>query len=143
MKPDSHTTIGKYSIPLVRAKFATIVQFAGGEHGKRERGDFCFWTIRIKRTVPGERAGKRQLIGRASVYLPPGERFCRIEREAKNGGRAAKTYAYLWEKFMQRGRNVQYIRPSTLTEVKRWFSTHGKDMKYAYRVIIGGKVVEL
>lgn len=137
MKADSYTKIGDFCIPVVKAKFATIVQFYGGEHGKREAGDFCFWTLRLKHTVAGERAGKRWLIGRASVYLPPGERFCRIEREATNS-RAALVYRYLWDKYLLRGANVEYIRPSTVAEVQRWFATHGKDKKYAYRVLVGG-----
>lgn len=141
MRVDSYTSVGGHCIPVVNAKFVTIVQFAGGEHGKREAGDFAFWTLRLKHQVAGERAKKNWLIGRASVYLPPGERFCRIQGEA-NGKRAAKTYSYLWDTFIERGANIAYIRPSTLREVNRWFATHKSDADRSYRIILGGEIVQ-
>jgi len=141
MKADTVALVGKFQIPVVRAKFCTIVQFSAGVHGKRERGDYCFWTARLKKPAKGARAGKRQLIGRAYAWLPPGDRFARMERES-SGKTDASEYHYLWHSFLKRGQNIQYIRPSTRAEVQRWIDSHLSDAKFIKRIIMRGEVVK-
>ncbi len=134
MNADSYTRVGTFCVPVVKSKFVTIVQFRAGAHGRQERGDFCFWRIVFKhRAQSGSYKGARGLIGRAAPFYPPGERFERLAREVP----------YLWDAVLERGANVQYIRPANRKEVQRWFDTHKKDDRFAYRIIINGGVVEL
>ena len=129
MKVDSFTAVGKFCIPVRQAKFVTIVQFNSGEHGKREAGDFCFWRMRYKVPI-GKVKGR---IGRASIFFPPGERFCRLEKECKA----------IWIDEMKEGENIAFIRPANRAEVFRWLETHPRDAPFAYRLILGGKVINL
>jgi hypothetical protein len=79
-----------------------------------------------------------QLIGRASLFLPPGDRFARIEHEAERTTPDGKEYSYLWKSFLQRGRNIKYIRPATKKEVWRWIYSHQKDAQFIKRIVVGG-----
>jgi hypothetical protein len=138
----AYTTVGDVAVPLKNAHYASIVTFRGGAHGKKERGDFCFWTAVLKRPYNG----KRKLIGRAYAFLDPGDRFDRMQYEmmiaATPEDRAA--YREMWEHRLKGGNNIDYIRPSTKREIERWLKTHRADANYVERFAqIGGTGVFL
>ena len=139
-----HTRIGRYTIP-VRCKWATLVTFWSGEHGKRDCGEYAFWTALLRRPVEVERRLRRRIFGRALVGEPVGDRFDRMQLEArslKQRPAARKAYRVSWERVLREGRNVKFVRPSTLKEVKRWMESHESDAEYASNIArIGGKMV--
>jgi hypothetical protein len=132
--------VGKYQVPVVRAKFLTLVAFDGGEHGAGERGDFAFWTAVLKVPVKNGKKLRRVITGRAYAYLSPGDRFDRMAKEMRSAKRADYRAAYrkFWETLIQRGDNIAYIRPATAAELRRWINAHNDDGDHIYRTLIGG-----
>jgi hypothetical protein len=135
-----YAKVGKFNIPIVNWRFPTIATFKSGQHGKRERGDFFFWTAVIKnRKYP-----KNRIIGRAYALHNPGDRFDRMNKErlhaSSKGDR--KAYQKMWD-VIGGGKNLKHIRPATKKEVKRWADSHKSDAKYISRLSIAGKVVKL
>ena len=136
------TRVGKFKVPVRRHNFCTIVTMSGGEHGRRERGDFCFWTAVLAEPVRMDGKLRKKIFGRAHVSLSAGDRFDRMKREMKKS-RAKETYAFFWNNLLRGGDNIKFIRPSTAGEVKMWLKTHEKDAKYFASALIGGKVCNL
>lgn len=119
------TRVGAARVPVVRAKNVSLVRFSAGEHGRGEAGDFLFWTAVLKK----KKNARGRLIGRAYVYLGPGDRFDRLKRENPRP----------WVELLSRGANVKHIRPATLAEIRRWMSTHAADARFALFALVGGK----
>ena len=130
--------VGKYIVPIHNFLFLSIVTFSRGAHGKEERGDFAFWTIVLKR---GKR---RRIIARALCVRDAGERFRRIGIEARSAKDADDRFIYagLW-RAMGAGKNIKFIRPATLHEIKRWMGSHKADAAGVVRASIGGKLVRV
>jgi hypothetical protein len=116
-------------VPLKKMRYVSLLTFSGGAHGRKERGDYCFWTAVCKKPVDG----KRKLTARALAYLPPGERFERIERDMQVAPSAEDRVVYrmLWHRLLREGANIKYIRPSTAKEIRGWLKTHPEDAMYA------------
>ena len=142
MKPDGETRVGPYLVQVVNAKFPTIVSFKGGAKGIRERGDFAFWTTVLKKRR-GPKKGNR-IWGRARLILPPGDRVDRMKKEMlyASDKNDRKIYRLWWTKVIEKGKNIKYIRPSSLPEVKKWMRSHQSDARYIFRIIVGGKIVK-
>lgn len=117
------TRVGRYTVKVRNPHHASIVRFSSGVHGKKERGDFLFWTA--------VRKDKRWTVGRAHWSLPAGDRFDRMKREMQNARTAEDRIAYarMWKE-MGGGKNIAYIRPATAAEVNRWIATHESDAKF-------------
>src|SRR5882757_4882545 len=56
----------------------SVAHFTSGEHGKKEKGDYYFWTAYGK-----DKFGDWKTTGRATIDLPPPDRFLRTKRESK------------------------------------------------------------
>ena len=121
----AETKVGKFLVPIKNYKRLSIVDFSRGLRGKHEEGQYCFWTAVLKK----KKDGKRIVWGRARPILSPGERFCRMKGK--------KDYREIWLKFLERGKNVKFIRPSTKKEISWWASGHVSDWKFAETVSIG------
>lgn len=134
MLKDGETKVGKYTVPVCNAKFISLVYFSAGARGNKERGQFAFWTAVLKRKK------KNRVWGRSRPILPAGDRFDRMKREKLKAKSKSdrKAYGRMWD-VMGRGRNIRYIRPSTLAEIQKWFKSHASDAKYAYGVSVRGK----
>lgn len=132
------TKIGKYAVPVRFAQYPSVVDFKSGARGRFERGEYCFWTAVLNKKP----IGKRGITGRARTILPPGERFCRIGKETRIAKHKEdrKAYKKLWA-ILGAGKNVLYVRPSVLREVKRWIKTHESDAKHIRSIRIGGKKI--
>ena len=135
--------IGSYVVP-VRGKWATLVTFWAGEHGRKDCGEYAFWTARLKHPVVRTTGGRsRRVIGRALVGHSAGDRFDRMSREMRTAKskEAREANRELWERILRKGQNVAYVRPSTLAEVRRWADSHESDVKHATAAIrIGGQL---
>lgn len=141
------TKVG-YRLIKVRGHFATILKFSSGEHGKKEMGEFAFWTavLKKKRRSKDRKRWIRRVTGRAQVGYSAGDRFDRTRFESKTARdqETRDAYHHLWYPVMGSGKNIAYIRPSTLREVRRWLAGHTKDAPFRARSIrIGGKSVKL
>ena len=112
------TRIGKYHVPIVKPKFPTIGTFAGGQHGRREGGEYLFWTVVLKRKIRWCNRKRWWLTARARAILCPGERFnrMRIEARAAKSSEDRQAYRDLYDRMLGRGRNIKYVRPSTPCE---------------------------
>ena len=112
------TNVGKYKVQVKNANFLSIVTFTSGEHGKKERGDFAFWTAILKKRVNK----KWKISGRAHLLLPPGDRFDRMKREARTDKNPEdrKIYHQLFHEYMGGGSNVKHIRPATEKDIKKF-----------------------
>lgn len=146
MKIDSVTKIGKYDVPVVNAKYLSLVTFSSGEHGSREKGHFVFWSTVLKKAKHGL-SGKRRkvIIGRARPYLSPGNRVDRMQQELKEArtkdDRAA--YRYLWESMAEKGGNIKCVRPSTLKEIQLWIDTHYEsDARFITAISVVGENID-
>jgi hypothetical protein len=127
MNVDYLTHIGRHVVPVRNAKFVSIVSFAGGAHGKKERGHYLFWTAVLK-----GRAKRRFITGRARVFLQAGDRFDRMKREMKNMKFSKETrdaYRGIWHS-MNGGARVKYIRPASASAIAKWFASHGSDARH-------------
>ena len=127
--------VGEYIVPLRFYKFPTIASFKAGAHGKQigERGDFCFWTAVLKRPRKEKGSLVKGIWGRAIMVLQAGDRFDRMK------GHTA--YDKHWNGYLNKGKNIAFIRPSNEREVLAWCISHLSDAKYLFRVIINGKIV--
>ena len=139
------TRVGWFQIPVVNAEHPSIATFSSGARGRHERGDFCFWTAVLKTPVrlSWARRAARKNFGRVRLGCSPGDRFDRMKHERKtseNPTDRAVYHAY-WVVLLRRGRNVSFIRPSTLREIKLWKRTHASDWRYFKRLIMNGKIV--
>jgi hypothetical protein len=129
------TKIGKYSILVKSGKKASLAYFS-------DIGDCAFWTCVLRnlaRDYFNFNKEKRVIIGRAKVGLSAGDRFDRMRYERKAlyiPKEDRPIYEYMWKDMMEEGYNVDYIRPSTLTEVKRWFTTHQKEFEKLMELIV-------
>lgn len=134
------TKIGNCVVAVKKANFPSIVSFRAGEHGKKERGDFHFWTAVFKKPI----GGKKKIFGRAFAALPPGDRFDRMKIECKTAipVEDRKIYRKYWSEYLMKGANIKYVRPSTLKEIKKWRKSHLSDEKHIFRLIINGKIVK-
>lgn len=134
MKQNGVTKVGNFTVPVCNSKFLSLVYFSAGARGNRERGHFAFWTAVLKRKK------KNRIWGRARPILPAGDRFDRMKLEKLKAKSKSdrKAYGRMWE-IMGRGRNIRYIRPSTLAEITKWCKSHAPDAKYVYGVSVGGK----
>lgn len=132
------TRIGKYEIEIRNAQFMSLVTFASGQHGKKERGDYGFWAAVFKKAV----GKKRKVWGRTLAHVDAGDRFRRIQKEimVAPDKEDRKIYKNLWET-MVGGKNIAYIRPCTEREIKRWMATHLSDAKHVARISVGGKLI--
>jgi hypothetical protein len=125
-------------VPLRGANYPSVVGFAAGEHGRGEGGLYHFWTAVLRRRVMLEGRMRWRVICRAQAVHPPGERFSRIGNEAKTEASPddRKHNRCLWFDVLKRGRNIAYIRPSTLAEIKRWVTPHGADARHITHGIV-------
>jgi len=143
------TKVGKYTIPVRNAHHLTICSFGAGARGKKERGDYAFWTaVLSKRFVKGkgkESTSISQIFGRSHLLLSPGDRFDRMKREM----RIARTkddraiYRMFWNDVLKKGGNIKYIRPCTLQEMNRWLETHEKDSVSLNIALIDGMSLDI
>lgn len=109
--------VGKEAVDVCLPKRIPIITFTDGQ--------YVFWTAIFANPVDG----KRKIWGRARVGLSAGDRFDRMryERYADDIPKADhRIYHNMWFEQLQQGRNIKYIRPSTLREVARWMNTHPK-----------------
>ena len=137
------TIVGKVTVSLFRERFISLAVATCGKHGKRESGDYAFWTAVLKIPVLVTSNGKTcsKVFGRSLAWMPAGDRFDRMNRgrvSDKNSW-ARSVYGMLWNKVLRQGRNIKYIRPSTRKEIGKWLYSHHDDACgfIAYR--IGGK----
>lgn len=126
------TQVGKYQVPVKRARFLTLGVARGGAHGKKEAGDYAFWTAVLKEPRwcdlnTGSLKKVRKMTARALAWLPAGDRFYRMAVEMITLDTAYRT---LWEGILGQGANILYIRPATATEVHEWARTHLDDKRY-------------
>jgi len=121
------TRVGRARVPVLAARHVSLVQFSAGAHGRREAGEFLFWTAVLRK----RRGAKKRIWGRAYACLSPGDRFDRLKREHRR----------LWAQLLSRGRNIRHIRPSTLAEIIRWMQTHAADARFVSLGLVGGKLV--
>jgi hypothetical protein len=130
--------IGKYDIPVRNANFCSIGSFSAGAHGKKEKGDYCFWTAIFRKNVDGKNA----LFGRSRAALPPTDRFDRMKKELVSAKSKSdrKIYKQFWMSLLKRGGNVKYVRPAKLSEVKRWLKSHKNDGKHLKKLLIAGRL---
>ncbi len=144
----SVTRVGKISVPVVDAEYATIATFKSGDLGRFERGDYLFWTAVLKKPYHWQGYdGKHKprtmklILGRARTFLPPGDRFDRMRIEMKTDPLKAdrEIYRKWWYKLLREGANIKFIRPSTKREVGRWMKGHESDAKDLVRLIVNGK----
>lgn len=134
--------VGNHNVPLKKMRYVSLLTFFGGAHGRKERGDYCFWTAVLKERV----AGKRKLTGRALAYLPPNERFERIalDMQVAPSAEDRKVYEMLWKRLLKKGANIKCIRPSTAKEIRNWLDTHPEDAEHAARLgLVGGRTARL
>ena len=144
----SVTRVGKISVPVVDAEYATIATFSKGDLGRFERGDYLFWTAVLKTKRPwkgyyGKWSWRKiQLVlGRARPVLSPGDRFdrMRIEMKTDPNKEDRAIYKKWWYEILDKGANIKFIRPSIKKEVQRWINGHLADAKFLKRLVIGGK----
>jgi len=144
----SFTLVGKVSVPVVNAEYATIVTFRSGDLGTFERGDFLFWTAVLKKkhiwtgyTDIWKPRTIGLVLGRARAILPPGDRFDRMKHEMLTDPDAndRKIYREWWKKILGEGKNIKFIRPSTKREVGRWMKGHKSDAKFVTRLVVNGR----
>jgi len=142
------TMVGKVSVPVVNAEYATIMTFRAGDLGQFERGDFLFWTAVLWKKYRWKGyEGKwkprtmGQILGRARAILPPGDRFDRMRIEMKTDPQkeARDIYGDWWHRLLRKGNNIKFIRPSTKSEVMRWLKGHKHDAKFVTRLLINGR----
>lgn len=124
------TKVGTSKVKVKDAHFYSIVTFSAGRKGKREAGDFAFWTAVVDR----RKGVDRGVIARASLYYPPGERFDRMNRERKKEPAYNKTWT-----FFGGGKKIKYIRPSTGKEIFRWMKSHREDSRFVTSIRVAGK----
>mgnify|MGYP001577503063 FL=1 len=125
------TQVGAYQVPVKRARYLTLGTATGGAHGKKEAGDYAFWTAVLKEPRycdlnTGSLKRTTKVTARALAWLPAGDRFYRMSVEMVTIDSAYRT---LWEGVLGQGRNIAYIRPATVHEVRRWAMTHLDDKK--------------
>jgi hypothetical protein len=112
----------------------STVHFLSGEHGKKEAGDYLFWTA-----YGEDRFGDWKITGRSRISLPAPDRFTRMERERRLAKDAKDRRLY--GKMYQRLTSIGGIRAATYREVGSWISTHESDAKFIrYPVTIRGKI---
>lgn len=124
------TRIGKCIVPVHNHQSCHILTFSGVE-----AGPYAFWTAVFKKAV-GQRT---QVWGRARVGLSAGDRFDRMLRESVSRSIPSadrKAYREMWQ-MMSAGKNVAYVRPSTLWEVMHWLTSHESDVVGADYVLHG------
>ena len=126
------TQVGRYQVPVRRARFITLGVAKAGAHGKKEAGDYAFWTAVLKEARycddgVGHVRRCTKLTARALAWLPAGDRFYRMSVEMRTLDSA---YQLLWEGVLGQGSNIAYIRPATLKEVRRWSQAHLADKKH-------------
>jgi hypothetical protein len=140
LKPDYVTKIGKFDIPVVNAKFATVVTFRRGRLGKVECGTYLFWTVVLKK----KSNGIEKTCGRSYAYLDAGERFRRVDVERLRVKSKAdrKIYQRMWDA-AGAGKNIKHIRPSTQMEVRRWMASHEEDAEGLMHCYVGGQSVSV
>lgn len=114
--------IGEYRVPILYYLYPTLGSFLGGAKGEHEAGDYAFWTVMLKTNRYDH------VYARNRVFLGPEERFNRKP--------------YVHDDLIQRGKNVRYIRPSTVEEVKAWLYDHPNDSEYLYRLICCGREID-
>lgn len=133
------TRVGAVEIEVRNAKFCAVVNFAAGAHGVGERGHYCFWTAVLRRKKPGMK--RKFIVGRARLWLPPGDRFDRMQYEMLTAARADDRAAYrrMWEFALEEGRNIAYIRPAGPRELWLWIRTHEGDAKHIRSVFLEGR----
>jgi hypothetical protein len=136
------TRVGTCDIQ-VRGHFASIVTFWSGEHGKKEQGDYAFWTAVLAEPVtfeipadvgkPRRTTTMRRITGRAQVGYPAGDRFDRMKREMRtaNSLSVRRAYRQMWVRAVAKGKNIRFIRPATWPEIARWLKVHDKDRPHA------------
>lgn len=110
-----------------------MAYFTSGEHGKKEAGDYFFWTA-----YGEDKFGDWKTTGRATINLPPPDRFLRTKRESKTVKNVddRRIYAALYRRLL----TIHGIRAATYREIANWISTHKSDAKYIrFPVKIRGK----
>ena len=127
------TQVGDYWVPVKQARYVSFACARSGAHGKKEAGDYLFWTAILKNPIPAQPRTCRKVTARALAWLPPGDRFYRMSQELRimpdMTERAA--YGWLWNTVLAGGRNVALIRPATKHEVQGWLKTHQGDNDFA------------
>jgi len=101
----------------------SIVHFVSGARGKKEAGDYAFWTA-----YGEDRYGDWKTTGRARVELPPTDRFTRMAREMRTVKSASdrRIYAALYRRL----RSIRGLRAATYREVCAWMTSHKTDAKH-------------
>jgi hypothetical protein len=141
MRLPSLTLVGEEYVPVRGANFPTLVYFRAGEHGLSEAGAFHFWTAVLSEPRRFKGKLRKVSIGRAFAVQPPGERFHRFMRDAviSVDPEEREHNVGLWNFVIEAGRNISFIRPSTVTEVRRWMSAHDTDTQYAKSIFYRGQ----
>lgn len=143
MRAPRNCQVGRATVAVLHGNFPTLAIFRSGEHGRGEAGHYHFWTAMLKEHVEMEGRVRTRVIARAQALHPPGERFERIGKEARTDSTAddRRHNRALWSRVLRAGRNVDYIRPSTVGEVARWVRTHRPDARHITRVLYRGEDV--
>lgn len=121
--------VGDKVVPVRRGR--TKVYFSAGEHGRKEAGWYCFWTVVLSK------GAKRRIWGRARAHMSPAARFNRMAREMKTAREPSDRaiYAACWRACG----SAIYIRPTNARELCAWFDTHATDACFASKVQMDGK----
>jgi hypothetical protein len=144
MRAPTHCRVARTRVALRGANYPTLAIFSAGELGRVEAGHYHFWTavFREPRTLEGKK--RRRSIARAQAVHPPGERFERMRHEATTAPDPDERAhnSKLWRDVLERGRNIQWIRPSTEREVRRWCEAHESDARHITILIVRGERVQ-
>lgn len=101
----------------------TVAYFTAGYRGKRERGEYYFWTAESKHGSTS---------GRALTHLPKEERFERLKGELPRTKRGEVRAAY--RRHWKIIHSIKRIRASTPYEVARWLASHKEDAVFLKRL---------
>lgn len=135
------TLIADRLVDVMNADQPTLAYFGkqpkkiGGKQ-KDNYGFYAFWTVVNKEG--------RVVTARARVGLPAGERFDRMAVELRHSESQNDRieYAQFFYNIMDSGRAVDYIRPATREEVKRWADSHEDDYRYCVTLTVAGKTMK-
>lgn len=120
-----------------------ICEVRGAEHptllfmrrGSRDNvGVYAFWVAVCNKADQG-------IIGRVRVGLSAGDRFDRmfVEERRTPSWEARFEYAKMLHQEMGGGEKIRYIRPATISDVKKWVASHQDDCKSAHRLLCNGR----
>jgi hypothetical protein len=123
--------VGKRLIP-VRPGDPTLVLFAAGAHGRKEKGRYAFWHISGE-----DQWGPWAVWGRCRATLSPGDRFHRMRLEQIRAKKPSTRRAYA--RMFALAQTGAIIRPATMREVALWASTHEDDAKHIYGIRWAGR----